>query len=244
MKVVILAGGLGSRLSDYTKLVPKPMIRIGRYPILIHIMNHYIKYGFNDFILTTGYKNQVIKKYFKEFKKFKKTFKTTILKKKCKVTLLDTGLKTMTGGRLKRTLEFLDDEDFMFTYGDGVSSVNLKKLLNFHKKKKKLITVTAVRPPARFGEIILKKNVVSSFKEKPQVKNGWINGGFFVANKNFLKLIRGDREILEKKPLELACKKKQLCAFKHEGFWKCMDVKRDRDELQKIYKNNKFNWKR
>ena len=130
----------------------------------------------------------------------------------------------------------------MFTYGDGISSVNLKNLLKFHKKNKKLITVTAVRPPARFGEIVLDKNKVTSFKEKPQVTNGWINGGFFVANKNFLKLIKGDKDILEKKPLEKACRKKQLLAFKHYGFWKCMDVKRDRDELQNIYKRNKFKW--
>ena len=131
----------------------------------------------------------------------------------------------------------------MFTYGDGLSSVNLKKLLKFHKKNKKLITVTAVRPPARFGEIVLIKNKVKSFKEKPQVTNGWINGGFFVANKKFLNLIKGDKDILEKKPLEIACKKNQLMAFKHKGFWKCMDVKRDRDELLKIYKKNKFKWK-
>jgi len=132
----------------------------------------------------------------------------------------------------------------MFTYGDGISSVNLKRLLSFHKRSKKLITVTAVRPPARFGEIIVKKSTVLSFKEKPQVKNGWINGGFFVAKKNFLKLIRGDKDILEKRPLELACKKRQLAAYKHEGFWKCMDVKRDKDELEKIYKLNKFKWKK
>ena len=208
MKVVILAGGLGTRLSEYTKLVPKPMIKIGKFPIIVHIMKHYMNYGFNDFILATGYKNKVFKTYFKNFKRLNKSFISIIDKKKCKITILDTGIKTMTGGRLKKTINFLNDEDFMFTYGDGISSVNLKKLLNFHKKNKKLITVTAVRPPARFGEIILNKNVVSSFKEKPQVKNGWINGGFFVAKKNFLKLIRGNKEILEKRPLELACKKK------------------------------------
>jgi len=136
-----------------------------------------------------------------------------------------------------------EDSNFMFTYGDGISSVNLKKLLNFHIKKNKIITVTAVRPPARFGEIVLNQHEVISFKEKPQVTNGWINGGFFVANKKFLDFIKGDKDILEKKPLETACKKKQLLAFKHQGFWKCMDVKRDRDELQKIYKNNGFDWK-
>tara|TARA_B110001452_G_C15186628_1_gene412149 strand:+ start:587 stop:1321 length:735 start_codon:yes stop_codon:yes gene_type:complete len=244
MKIVILAGGLGSRLSEYTKSIPKPMVKVGKFPIIIHIMSHYMSYGYNDFILATGYKSFVFKKYFKNFKKSKKKFESIIDKKKCKITILDTGVKTLTGGRLKKVSNFINDEDFMFTYGDGISSVNIKKLVSFHKRNKKLITVTAVRPPARFGEIILKSNIVSSFKEKPQVKNGWINGGFFVAKKNFLKFIKGDRDILEKRPLELACKKGQLSAYKHEGFWKCMDVKRDRDELQKIYKANNFKWKK
>ena len=244
MKVIILAGGTGTRLSEYTKQIPKPMVKIGRFPIIIHIIKHYLDYGFNDFVLATGYKSEAFKRYFKNYKKPKETFKTTIGKKKCNITILDTGIKSLTGGRLKRTFNFLDNDDFMFTYGDGISSVNLKRLLSFHKRSKKLITVTAVRPPARFGEIILKKSTVLSFKEKPQVKNGWINGGFFVAKKNFLKLIKGDKDILEKRPLELACKKRQLAAYKHEGFWKCMDVKRDKDELEKIYKLNKFKWKK
>lgn len=243
MKVVILAGGFGTRLSEYTNSIPKPMVKIGKFPIVIHIMSHYVKYGFFDFILATGYKSEIFKKYFKKYKKSRNKFEITINKKKCSVNILDTGLKTLTGGRLKKIGKYLNnDQDFMFTYGDGVSSVNIKKLYNFHKKNKKMITVTAVRPPARFGEIVLKKNKVTSFKEKPQVTNGWINGGFFVAKKQFLKLIKGDKDILEKKPLETACKKKQLLAFKHKGFWKCMDVKRDRDELQKIYKKNGFNW--
>ena len=243
MKIVILAGGLGTRLSEYTHSIPKPMVKIGKLPIVVHIMSHYLRYGFSDFILATGYKSFVFKKYFKNFEKSSKPFNFQIKKKTCKVNIVDTGLNTLTGGRLKKIGKYLeDDDDFMFTYGDGISSVNLKKLLNFHKKNKRLITVTAVRPPARFGEIVLSKNKVKSFKEKPQVTNGWINGGFFVANKNFLKLIKGDKDILEKKPLEKACKEKQLLAFKHYGFWKCMDVKRDRDELQNIYKKNKFKW--
>tara|TARA_B100001057_G_scaffold108542_1_gene106317 strand:- start:2043 stop:2789 length:747 start_codon:yes stop_codon:yes gene_type:complete len=245
MKVVILAGGLGTRLSEYTHLIPKPMIKIGNIPMIIHIMNHYIKNGFNEFIIAAGYKNKVIKRYFKNYKRTKKKFETVVNKNKCSVSIVDTGVKTMTGGRLKRIKNLLNDnENFMFTYGDGISNVNLKKLLVFHNKHKKLITVTAVRPPARFGEIILKKNKIISFKEKPQVTNGWINGGYFVAKKEFLNLIKNDRVILEKKPLEIACKKRELVAFKHEGFWKCMDVKRDRDELQKIYKKNKFLWKK
>ena len=242
MKVVILAGGLGTRLSEETHSKPKPMVKIGKVPIVVHIMSHYLRYGFSDFILATGYKSIVFKKYFKNFRKSSKSFNFKIKKKNCKVNLVDTGLSTLTGGRLKKIGKYLDNNDFMFTYGDGISSVNLKNLLKFHKKNKKLITVTAVRPPARFGEIVLDKNKVTSFKEKPQVTNGWINGGFFVANKNFLKLIKGDKDILEKKPLEKACRKKQLLAFKHYGFWKCMDVKRDRDELQNIYKRNKFKW--
>ena len=236
MKVIILAGGLGTRLSEYTKTVPKPMVKIGKFPILIHIMHHYMMYGFNDFYLATGYKSNVIKRYFKNFKKTEDVFK---------ITILDTGLKTLTGGRLKRVCKFINEnENFMFTYGDGISSVNLKNLYNFHKKNKKIITVTAVRPPARFGEIILKNKKVISFKEKPQVTNGWINGGFFVANKKFFNFIKGDNDILEKNPLELMVKKRQLVAFRHEGFWKCMDVKRDREELQKIYKRTKFSFKR
>ncbi len=240
MKVVILAGGLGTRLSEYTKTIPKPMVKIGPYPIITHIIKHYIKYGFNDFILATGYKSYVFKKYFKNFKKTGLQFKTNIMKKNCSMNIVDTGKTTLTGGRLRRVLKFLpENENFLFTYGDGVSNVNIKKLVHFHLKQKKLITVTAVRPPARFGEIIINKNSVKSFKEKPQTSKGWINGGFFVANTNFLKFIRGDNEILEKHPLEKATKLKQLSAFKHYGFWKCMDVKRDREELQKIYKNKR-----
>lgn len=244
MKLVILAGGLGTRLSEYTHSIPKPMIKIGKTPIIIHIIRHYVRNGFSEFIIAAGYKSNVIKKYFKNFKYCEKKFKVTIEKKICFITIVDTGLKTMTGGRLKRVSKLLkNDQHFMFTYGDAVSDVNLKKLVFFHKKNKKLITVTAVRPPARFGEILLKKNKVISFKEKPQVTNGWINGGYFVAKTNFLKLIKNDSEILEKNPLEKACRRGELIAFKHKGFWKCMDVKRDRDELREIYKQNKFIWK-
>ena len=206
-------------------------------------MRHYLNYGFDEFILATGYKNRHFTKYFKKFKKFGSSFKSKIFKKNCKITILNTGMKTMTGGRLKKTIRFLkNNENFMFTYGDGICDVNIKKLLKFHLSNKKLITVTSVRPPARFGEIKIKSNSVVSFKEKPQVTDGWINGGFFVAKTKFLSFIKNDLEILEKNPLERACKMKELLAFKHLGFWKCMDVKRDRDELQKIYKKNKFNF--
>ena len=243
MKVVILAGGLGTRLSEYTHSIPKPMVKIGPYPIVVHIISHYLKYGFNNFILATGYKSHVFKKYFKNFRKSGLEFKTKILKKNCTLNILDTGLETLTGGRLKRVSNFIPkNTNFMFTYGDGISNVNLKSLLKFHIKNKKLITVTAVRPPARFGEIVIKKNKVTSFKEKPQTSNSWINGGFFVANSKFLDLIRSDKEILEKWPLEKATRLHELSAFKHLGFWKCMDVKRDREELEKIYRKNKFSW--
>ena len=241
MKIVILAGGLGTRLSEYTNVIPKPMVKIGPYPIIVHIINHYLKFGFKDFIIAAGYKSFAFKKYFKNFKKNGISFTTKIKKKKCNINIVDTGKKTLTGGRLKRVKDYIEpDKSFMFTYGDGVSNVNLKKLLDFHNKSKKLVTVTAVRPPARFGEIILKKERVIKFKEKPQTTNSWINGGFFVANSKFFKLIRSEKEILEKWPLEKLTKMNQLAAFRHYGFWKCMDVKRDRDELQKIYKKYKF----
>lgn len=240
MKTVILAGGLGTRLSEYTKTIPKPMVKIGRYPIIVHIMGHYMKYGFKKFIIATGYKNEVFKKYFKGFKKDGAEFNYKIFKQNCQITLVNTKLKTLTGGRLKRLQKYLkNDKSFMFTYGDGLSDVNLKKLLKFHNKHKKMLTVTAVRPPARFGELTIKKNQVTNFKEKPQVNTGWINGGFFIANKEFLNTIKNDYTILEKTPLEKASKKNQLFAFKHYGFWKCMDTKRDKDILEKIVKNRK-----
>lgn len=240
MKVLILAGGLGTRLSQHTKSIPKPMVRVGGLPILIHIMKHYLKYGFNEFYIATGYKSHVIKKYFKNYKKNGKQFNYKISKKKCIVTVADTGKKTLTGGRLKRLKKYLKkDETFMFTYGDGVSNVNLKDLLKFHLKRKKLITVTTVRPPARFGEIVIKNNFVKHFKEKPQVTQGWINGGFFVTNTKIFDIIRDDKEVLEKKPLETASKKNQFIAYKHYGFWKCMDTPRDKDVLNKILKKKK-----
>ena len=219
MKVVILAGGKGTRISEYTKSIPKPMIEVGKKPLIVHIMQHYAKFGFKDFIVAAGYKQEIIKKYFKN-----KDFGWNI-------KIINTGKNTMTGGRLKRLEKYLKDEKcFMFTYGDGISNVNLKKLLKFHLLKKKLITVTAVRPPARFGEIVLNKNFVKSFKEKPQVTKGWINGGFFVASSKFFKFIRGDKEILEKK----------LLAFRHKGFWKCMDTPRDKEVIDNLLKEKKI----
>ena len=224
MRVVILAGGFGTRISEYTKRIPKPMILINKKPIIVHIMEHFAKYGFNDFIIALGYKGSEIKKYFKK-------------KNLWNVKLVDTGLKTMTGGRLKRLEKMLGKEKFFMTYGDGVSNVNLNKLLKFHNKNNKLVTLTAVRPPARFGAIKLRGNKVKLFKEKQKIHEGWINGGFFVMEPAFLKLIKNDNTFLEREPLEQAGKKGQLYAFKHEGFWQCMDTKRDKDILEKILKN-------
>lgn len=237
MKVIILAGGFGTRLYEYTKSLPKPMVNIAGSPILIHIMRHYVKYGYRDFIVAAGYKNQIIKRYFKNFKKDAKPFNFKIGKKTCKISITDTGKNTLTGGRLKRLKKYLKkNETFMFTYGDGICDVNLNRLVKFHRKSKKLITVTAVRPPARFGEIKIVGNIVKTFREKPQTSQGWINGGFFVANYKFFNYIKNDKTILEKKPLEKACKNKNLGAFKFKGFWKCMDTLRDKTVLDEILK--------
>lgn len=242
MKIIILAGGKGTRISELTKIIPKPMIKIGKKPILIHIIEHYSKFGKKDFYVALGYKSSVVQNYFKNFKKFDQPFIFLINKKKITITLSFTGKNTLTGGRIKRMKKFINkDENFMFTYGDGVSNINLRNLEKFHLKNKKIITVTAVRPPARFGEITIKNNRVNTFKEKPQVTEGWINGGFFVANYKFFRFIKGDQTILEKEPLEKAAKQKQLFAFKHKGFWKCMDTLRDKHVLEQIYKKKKFN---
>ena len=228
MKVILLAGGLGTRLSEYTKTIPKPMIDIGGKQILFHIMKHYAKYGHKDFYIALGYKGEVIKKFFN-----KKFFDWNI-------NLIETGKNTMTGGRLKRLKKYIGKETFMLTYGDGLSNVNLKKLLEFHKKNKKLVTLTAVRPPARFGALKLKGQRVSYFKEKAKVSEGWINGGFFVMEPEFFKFIENDNTYLEREPLEQATKKKQLMAFKHQGFWQCLDTKRDKDRLSKILNSKKI----
>ena len=222
MKVVILAGGLGTRLSEYTKTIPKPMVKVDKKPIIFHIMKHYARYGFKEFYLAGGYKHEVIKKFFK--KKFYDW----------KVKIIDTGQKTMTGGRLKRLKKFLKDETFMLTYGDGLSNINLKKLLKFHKENKKMVTMTAVRPPARFGSIKIKGNKVEYFKEKSRMDEGWINGGFFIMEPKFLNYIKSDVTYLEKYPLEKVTKMKELNAYKHYGYWQCIDTKRDLDRVKKF----------
>ncbi len=227
MKVVILAGGFGTRLSEYTKMVPKPMVNVGGKPILIHIMNLYAKYGFKNFYIALGYKGNVIKNYFRENR-----FDWNI-------NLVDTGLKTMTGGRLKRLKKYLGKDTFLMTYGDGLSDINLKKLVKIHQKNNNKITLTAVRPPARFGALKLKGNKVTYFKEKSKLDEGWINGGFFVIEPNFINYIKNDKIYLEKQPLELASKRNELGAYRHNGFWQCMDTKRDKDKLDKILKKKK-----
>jgi glucose-1-phosphate cytidylyltransferase len=228
MKIVILAGGLGTRISEYTKIIPKPMIRVNKKPIIYYIMKHYSNYGFKDFYIALGYKGHIIKKYLK-----KNNFGWNI-------NLIDTGQKTMTGGRLKRLKKHLGNEPFMLTYGDGLSNVNIKKLLTFHKKNKKLVTLTAARPPARFGAIKILGNKVKYFKEKSKLDEGWINGGFFVMQPEFLNYIKNDQTFLEREPMELLTKKNQLVAFKHDDFWQCMDTKRDMDNLNIILKNKNY----
>ena len=224
MKVVILAGGLGTRLSEYTKTIPKPMINIKGKPMIYHIMNHYSKYGFKEFYIALGYKGNVIKNFFK-----KNSFGWNI-------NLVETGKKTMTGGRLKRLEKYLKKDKFFLTYGDGLSNVNIKELLKFHNKKKRLVTLTAVRPPARFGAIKFKNDYVKYFKEKSKLDEGWINGGYFIMEPEFLKFIKNDKTFLEREPLEKACKMKQLVAYKHNSFWQCIDTKRDLDFIKENYK--------
>ena len=228
MKVVILAGGFGTRISEYTKSIPKPMIKIRGTPILVHIMKHYAKFGFNDFYIALGYKGNVIKNYFKS-KKFN-----------WNIHLIETGKNTMTGGRLKRLKKYLIGETFFLTYGDGLSDINIMKLLKFHKKNKKLVTLTAVRPPARFGALKLNGNSVSYFKEKSRMDEGWINGGFFVISDKFLNFIKNDKTYLEREPLEKVTKVKELSAYRHNGFWQCIDSMRDLILINKKIKEKKI----
>ena len=229
MKCVILAGGKGTRISEYTKSIPKPMIKIGSKPILEHIINYYTKYGFKDFIIAGGYKCSIIKKYFKK--------KNNLIR----IRVINTGVLSLTGKRLIKLKKELKST-FMLTYGDGLSNVNLSKLLKFHKKNKKKITMTAVHPPARFGELEIDKNIVKRFEEKPQLQRGWINGGFFVVEPEFLSFIGNKNVMLERSPMSKAVKTKNLSAFKHTGFWFCMDTLRDKKVLEEMIKNKKSPW--
>ncbi len=234
MKVVILCGGLGTRLSEETSIKPKPMVKIGNKPILSHIINIYLKHGFKNFILALGYKGYFIKRY---FKKNKKKYK------KININLVETGRLTMTGGRLLRLKKFFKkDENFMVTYGDGISNQNIKKLKNFHLKHRKIATMTVVRPPVRFGEVKLKRNLITNFQEKPQSSKLWINGGFFVFNSKIFQFIKNDKIMLEREPMEKLKNKKELYAFKHTGFWQCMDTLREKKYLNNLFKTKKLNW--
>ena len=231
MKVVILCGGRGTRLAEETKIIPKPLVKVGNKPILLHIINYYKKFGIKNFIIATGYKGILIKKYFE-----KKQFK------KLNIQIIDTGLNTLTGGRLLRLKKYLfDQQNFMLTYGDGLSDVDLNKSLKFHLRHKKVATLTAVRPPVRFGELSLKVNDVTQFREKLQSKSGWINGGYFIFNKKIFLYLKKDSEMLEKEPMSLLVKKKKLSAYKHSGFWQCMDTMRDKKYLNDILKRKKLN---
>ena len=251
MKVVILAGGYGTRLSEYTDLIPKPMVKIGRIPILLHIMNIYSYFGHKEFYIATGYKSHIIKKYFNLYLKNKFNIHNKInknhdeyyiKKNNWKINLINTGIKTMTGGRLKRLKKFIQNESFLLTYGDGLFDVNINKLIKFHKINKKIISLTAVRPPARFGALQLKGNKVISFREKSKMDVGWINGGFFIIKPEFLNYIKNDSTFLEREPLEKVANDNQLFAYKHEGFWQCMDTKRDRDYLESLVKLKNIPW--
>jgi glucose-1-phosphate cytidylyltransferase len=222
MKVVILAGGLGSRLSEYTKNIPKPMVPINKIPMIVYIMKHYSKYGFKDFYVAAGYKYQVIKDFFK-----KKNYGWNI-------KIINTGQKTMTGGRIKRLKKYLNNETFLLTYGDGLSDVNLKNLIKFHKKTKGIATLTAVRPPARFGAIKINGKKVIYFKEKSKLDEGWINGGFFVFEPEIFKYLKNDSTFLEREPLSKLGKQKKLNAYRHNGFWQCMDTLRDKEIIEKL----------
>ena len=253
MKVAILAGGFGSRLSEETTIKPKPMVEIGGKPILWHIMNIYACHGYKEFVVALGYKGEMIKDYFLNYHYRSRSL--TVRLKTGEVTvhndrgedwtvhLLDTGSETNTGGRVKQISEFIGDEAFMMTYGDGVSNVDISQLIHFHKQQGKLVTMTAVRPPARFGQMVIDNHRVIQFKEKPQIGEGWINGGFFVLEPGVTKYIEGDQTAWEFESLEYIAADGQLAAFQHEDFWQCMDTLRDVHNLERLLQDGKAPWK-
>ncbi|MCK5537449.1 MAG: glucose-1-phosphate cytidylyltransferase [Bacteroidales bacterium] len=254
MKAVILAGGLGTRLTEETTMKPKPMVEIGGKPILWHIMKIYSTYGIHDFIICLGYKGYLIKEYFANYFLHTSDVTFDIANNKMSVlqqysepwhvTLVDTGEKTMTGGRLKRIQDYVEDEDFCFTYGDGLGDIDITQLINFHKKQATLATVTATQPAGRFGALQLNKNnIVSSFKEKPQGDGIWINGGFFILSPKVIDYIENDDTVWEQKPLETLAEKGQISAFLHHGFWQPMDTLRDKIHLEKLWNTGHAPWK-
>jgi len=254
MKVVILAGGLGTRISEESYLKPKPMIEIGGYPILWHIMKIYHTQGVQDFIICLGYKGDVIKEFFKNYALYTSDVTFDMRKKEMivhhhhsedwRVTLIDTGANTMTGGRLKRVMEYLDDAPFCFTYGDGVADINLAKLTQFHLKSGKLVTLTAVQPPGRYGAVEMGRDgVVTAFQEKPLGDGAWINGGFFVVNPKAVDYVEGDPTNWEAQALPKMVKDNQLAAYKHRGFWAAMDTMRDKVHLEERWASGRAPWK-
>jgi glucose-1-phosphate cytidylyltransferase len=253
MKVVILAGGIGSRISEESVVRPKPLIEIGGMPIIWHIMKIYSSYGFKDFIICCGYKGYLIKEFFSNY--FLHSSDLTIdlendkiiyhqkKKESWKITLVDTGENTSTGGRIKKIKKFITEENFCLTYGDGVSAVNIKKLVHFHIKNQKKATLIAVKPQGRFGSLKLEGNKVEQFLEKPLGDGGWVNGGFFVLNKDIFNYIRSEKTIWEREPLERLSKKKQLISYKFNGFWYAMDTLKDKNYLENLWSSGKAPWK-
>jgi glucose-1-phosphate cytidylyltransferase len=255
MKVVILAGGLGTRISEESHLKPKPMIEIGERPILWHIMKTYAHFGFNDFIICVGYKGYLIKEYFAnyflhesditfDFGAENERIIHTHAAEPWKVTLVNTGIETMTGGRVKRIQKYLNNESFMLTYGDGVADINIRELVNYHQSNKKIATITSVQPAGRFGAMnIDAKNLVRSFQEKPKGDGAWINAGFFVMESTMLDYLHDDTTVLEREPLEAIANQGQLVTFKHHGFWQPMDTMRDRNLLEELWRSGNAPWK-
>ncbi|MEN4041710.1 MAG: glucose-1-phosphate cytidylyltransferase [Anaerolineaceae bacterium] len=253
MRVAILAGGFGSRLAEETEIKPKPMVEIGGYPILWHIMRHYSTYGYKDFVIALGYKGEIIKKYMMDFVTLHSNFTIHMRNGEVishndhvldwTVELVDTGLKTQTGGRIKRLAPYINNETFMLTWGDGVSNVDLHALLAFHRSHGKLATLTAVRPPARYGYMNFNGNQVTRFTEKPQIGEGWINGAYFVLEPEIFEYIDGDSTVWEFEPLERLAADGQLMAYKHDSFWQCMDTLREKYLLENLWQNGKAPWK-
>jgi glucose-1-phosphate cytidylyltransferase len=253
MKVVILAGGLGTRLSEETEIKPKPMVEIGGQPILWHIMKHYAHHGFKEFYVALGYRGEVIKRFFMDYYSLNGSMTIDLSggtvdmhERECEdwiVHLKNTGQDTYTGGRVRRLAPFLGDGTFMVTYGDGLSDINLSELLDFHRRHGRVATVTAVRPPARFGGLVFDGDMVVDFTEKPQIGEGWINGGFLVLEPEVFNYLEGDHSSLEADALERLAADKQLAAYRHEGFWQCMDTLRDKRLLQSLWQERRAPWK-
>ena len=253
MKVVILAGGFGTRLSEYTETIPKPMVSVGNRPILWHIMKTYAHFGHKDFYLALGYKAEVIKDYFLKYRSLNADFTVDLASGDVssyqtdeidwRVTLVHTGLESMTGGRVKRMQPFINNERFLLTYGDGVANIDIDALIDFHKSHNKMVTISAVHPGARFGELDIQDDRVFSFEEKPQTTKGWINGGYFVIEPEFFDLIEGDSTVLERFPLEKAAEMGELMSYRHDGFWQCLDTKRDHDLLEAMWHGDEAPWR-